>query len=74
MAMAVPDRVSTRLGAELRLSSPSAQLRLYIARSGLSVRAAAKRLGINDRTLRRMLDGALKISTDDPIIGRARRL
>lgn len=50
------------------------QLRQAVERSGLSVRAAARQLGVNDRTLRRMLSGETPLTSDDPILQRAREL
>lgn len=61
-------RISTTDGAGV------GQLRQALERSGLSVRAAARQLGVNDRTLRRMLSGETPLTSDDPILQRAREL
>jgi len=50
------------------------KLRKAIARSKLSIRAAAKQLQVNETTLRRMLRGEPPIAGDDPIIARARAM
>lgn len=52
----------------------TAKLRRHVERSGLTGRAAARALGVNDRTLRRMLAGKPAIAGDDPILARAARL
>lgn len=55
-------------------SDGNAMLQRAVRRSGLSGRAAAAALGVNDRTLRRLLCGETPIPADDPIIARARSL
>lgn len=62
------------IGARTADGDGNDTLRRILERADIATRDAARKLQINSRTLRRMLDGALKISTDDPIIGRARRL
>lgn len=50
------------------------KLRRAIERSKLSTREAARQLQVNNRTLRRMMQGDPPIAADDPIIARARAL
>jgi hypothetical protein len=52
----------------------TAMLRRALEASGLSTRAAAKRLQLDPATLRRWLRGGTPIATDDPIVARAMRL
>jgi hypothetical protein len=54
--------------------SGNALLRVALNEAGLTTHAAAEHLGLNARTLRRMISGALPIAADDPIIARARTL
>lgn len=53
--------------------SGNALLRARIEASGLSTTAAAKALGLNPRTLRRILSGETPISADDPALAHAGR-
>lgn len=46
-------------------------LREAISASGLSARQAARALGLNERTLRRMISGELPLAADDPAVIRA---
>jgi hypothetical protein len=48
----------------------NARLCAAVRDAGLSGRAAARALGVNERTLRRMLSGETPIDGDDPIMAR----
>lgn len=48
----------------------NARLRAAVDASGLSGRAAAAALGLNERTLRRMISGETPIGRDDPALAR----
>jgi hypothetical protein len=50
--------------------SGTAMLRRALARSGLSTRAAARRLGVSDSSMRRFIRGTPPLGADDPLIAR----
>ncbi len=62
------------VGARFRDEAGNVILRARVERSGLTGREVARQLGINHRTLRRMLSGEVSLMADDPVLTRVGKL